>query len=195
MGRSLLQGRAPSSLRSCQAELAHKLKSLELQSNLPGQRDIGQKKLALDPSCLLTPPNTPQILELAEGEGDPLELACRRMVNGDQPQPSNGSSLQESCTHRRSKAEDEVFTVELERGPHGLGLALVDGLRTPLNMSGIYIKSLVPDSPAAGCEKLNLGDRILAVNGTSLVGLDYQRLVLHRMWEAASLKLSGLSCS
>ncbi|XP_078082138.1 ras-associating and dilute domain-containing protein-like [Mustelus asterias] len=42
-------------------------------------------------------------------------------------------------------------------------------------MNGIYIKSLVPESPAAGCERLNLGDRILAVNGTSLVGLDYQR--------------------
>ncbi|XP_041072891.1 RA_Radil_like and Myo5p-like_CBD_Rasip1 domain-containing protein isoform X2 [Carcharodon carcharias] len=175
MDRSLFHGHTPGSLRSCQAELAHKLKSLELQSSLPGQQDISQKKLALDPSCLLTPPNTPQILELAEGESDPMELACRRMVNGDRPEPSNGSSPEESCTHQKSDAEDEVFTVELERGPHGLGLALVDGLRTPLNMSGIYIKSLVPDSPAAGCEKLNLGDRILAVNGTSLVGLDYQR--------------------
>ena len=24
--------------------------------------------------------------------------------------------------------EDEVFTVELHRGPHGLGMALIDGL-------------------------------------------------------------------
>ncbi|XP_067914716.1 ras-associating and dilute domain-containing protein-like [Heterodontus francisci] len=175
MGRSLFHGRTPGSLRSCQAELAHKLKSLELQSSLPGQQELGQKKLALDPSCLLTPPNTPQILELAEGEVDPVELACRRMVNGDQSEPRNRSSPEDSLTPLNSEAEDEVFTVELERGPCGLGLALVDGLRTALNLSGIYIKSLVPDSPAAGCEKLNLGDRILAVNGTSLVGLDYQR--------------------
>ncbi|XP_078062848.1 ras-interacting protein 1-like, partial [Mustelus asterias] len=94
MDRSLFHGHAPSSLRSCQAELAHKLKSLQLQSSLPGQQDIGQKKLALDPSCLLTPPNTPQILELAEGESDPVELACRRMVNGDQLETSNGNSPQ-----------------------------------------------------------------------------------------------------
>ena len=40
-------------------------------------------------------------------------------------------------------------------------------------MSGIYIKSVVPDSPAAQCQKLRLGDRILAVNGVSLVGMDY----------------------
>ncbi|XP_048466938.1 ras-associating and dilute domain-containing protein-like isoform X2 [Rhincodon typus] len=175
MGRSLFHSHAPGSLRSCQAELAQKLKNLELQNSLPGQQDIGQKKLALDPSCLLTPPNTPQILELAEAENDPMELACRRMVNGDRLEPCNGSTLQDSCTRQKSEPGDEVFTVDLERGPHGLGLALVDGLRTPLNRSGIYIKSLVPDSPAAGCQKLSRGDRILAVNGTNLVGLDYQR--------------------
>lgn len=28
--------------------------------------------------------------------------------------------------------EQEVFTVELRRGPHGLGLALVDGMVRPL---------------------------------------------------------------
>lgn len=45
--------------------------------------------------------------------------------------------------------------------------------KTPLRMSGIYVKSVVPDSPAARCQKLRTGDRILAVNGVSLVGMDY----------------------
>lgn len=40
-------------------------------------------------------------------------------------------------------------------------------------MSGIYVKSVVPDSPAAQCQKLRMGDRILAVNGISLVGMEY----------------------
>lgn len=40
-------------------------------------------------------------------------------------------------------------------------------------MSGIYVKSVVPDSPAARCGKLRTGDRILAVNGISLVGMEY----------------------
>lgn len=40
-------------------------------------------------------------------------------------------------------------------------------------MSGIYVKSVVPDSPAACCQKLRTGDRVLAVNGVSLVGMDY----------------------
>lgn len=91
--------------------------------------------------------------------------------------------------------DQEVFTVELHRGPHGLGLALVDGMvrpsrrcfssdtssssplpqKTPLRMSGVFVRSLVPGSPAAQCQRLRTGDRILAVNGLSLVGLDYHR--------------------
>lgn len=49
-------------------------------------------------------------------------------------------------------------------------------------MKGIFIRAVVPDSPAARCGKLAPGDRILAVNGISLVGLDYQRLELFLYW-------------
>lgn len=45
--------------------------------------------------------------------------------------------------------------------------------KTPLRMMGVYVKSVVPDSPAAECHKLRTGDRILAVNGISLVGMEY----------------------
>lgn len=49
---------------------------------------------------------------------------------------------------------------------------------TPLNSPGIYIRTLIPDGPAAADGRLCIGDRILAVNGTSLIGADYQRSVL-----------------
>lgn len=49
--------------------------------------------------------------------------------------------------------------------------------KTPLRMSGVYVKSVVPDSPAALSQKLRTGDHILAVNGISLVGMDYNRWV------------------
>uniref|UniRef100_A0A4W4EWU4 Uncharacterized protein n=1 Tax=Electrophorus electricus TaxID=8005 RepID=A0A4W4EWU4_ELEEL len=150
-------------LSSCEAVLTQKLKSLEIQSSLPGETDLGyHKRLALDPSCLLTPPNTPQGLELAELEEAALQAG----------QHMEGSLVNFACDEDEDE-QDEVFTIELRRGPHGLGLALVDGLKTPLRMSGIYIKSVVPESPAGQCQKLRLGDRILAVNGISLVGLDY----------------------
>lgn len=69
-------------LSSCEAVLTQKLKSLELQNTLPGQADlVYHKSLALDPSCLLTPPNTPQGLELAELESD-LQEGARRQKKG-----------------------------------------------------------------------------------------------------------------
>ncbi|XP_041943215.1 RA_Radil_like and Myo5p-like_CBD_Rasip1 domain-containing protein [Alosa sapidissima] len=162
-----------SDLSSCEAGLlTQKLKSLELQSSLPGEAGLGiHKSLALDPSCLLTPPNTPQNMEQAEleaslQEGAQHNNASHRKGAGDQ---QKGSREEEEDEEDR----EEVFTVELTRGPHGLGLALVDGMKTPLKIKGIFIKSVVPDSPAARCQKLRLGDRILAVNGVSLVGMDY----------------------
>lgn len=151
-------------LSSCEAELTQKLKSLEIQNALPGQADlVSHKSLALDPSCLLTPPNTPQGMELAELEADLREGADQQRRANGCPEKSVGEEVD----------SEEVFTVELRKGPHGLGLALVDGTKTPLQMSGIYVKSVVPESPAALCQKLKIGDRILAVNGISLVGMDY----------------------
>ncbi|KAK9978237.1 hypothetical protein ABG768_019996 [Culter alburnus] len=159
-----------SNLSSCEAVLTQKLKSLELQNSLSGSTGLGyHKSLALDPSCLLTPPNTPQNLDQAELEASLLEGTAhqhRKVKNG----------LTGNTDQRKEEDEDdrdEVFTVELMKGPHGLGLALVDGMKTPLRVSGIYVKSVVPDSPAALSQRLRVGDRILAVNGVSLVGVDY----------------------
>ncbi|KAL0151152.1 hypothetical protein M9458_053665, partial [Cirrhinus mrigala] len=61
-----------SNLSSCEAVLTQKL-------NLSGNTDLGyHKSLALDPSCLLTPPNTPQSLEQAELEAGLLEGAAQQ---------------------------------------------------------------------------------------------------------------------
>ncbi|KAM9746199.1 ras-associating and dilute domain-containing protein-like [Menidia menidia] len=148
-------------LSGCEAVLTQKLKSLELQNTLPGRAELSyHKSLALDPSCLLTPPNTPQGMELAELEAD-LREGARQLKRA------------KGGAERQTEDREEVFTVEILKGPRGLGLALVDGTKTPLKISGIYVKSVVPDSPAAQSQKLRTGDRILAVNGVSLVGMEY----------------------
>lgn len=80
-------------LSSCEAVLAQKLKSLELQNHLPGQDDMSyHKSLALDPSCLLTPPNTPQGMELAELEAD-LQEGTRQLNKGNWKQKSHEKNL------------------------------------------------------------------------------------------------------
>ncbi|XP_051904135.1 ras-associating and dilute domain-containing protein-like [Hippocampus zosterae] len=118
-----------------------------------GQRDVHKAAAPPCPSCILVPADAPQAKE-----------------TDAQPQPDGECVLE---IEEDDDDRDDVFTVEIQRGPHGLGLALVDGTKTALRMSGIYVKSLVPDSPAALCRHLKMGDRILAVNGVSLVGLDY----------------------
>ncbi|KAF1560752.1 Ras-associating and dilute domain-containing protein, partial [Eudyptes schlegeli] len=143
-----------------------------------------------DPSCLLTPPTTPLnfdsgSLESPQGTGKGLQDPRRNGMNGTK------GSIPEGCSptpydyptpesSSRSSATDDfcyVFVVELERGPIGLGMGLIDGLHTPLCSPGIYIRTLIKDSPAADDGRLSIGDRILAVNGTSLIGADYQSAV------------------
>uniref|UniRef100_A0A8C1E0C0 Ras-associating and dilute domain-containing protein-like n=1 Tax=Cyprinus carpio carpio TaxID=630221 RepID=A0A8C1E0C0_CYPCA len=163
-----------SNLSSCEAVLTQKLKCLELQNSLAGNTDLGyHKSLALDPSCLLTPPNTPQSLDQAELEASLLKGAVQQTARQHRKVENSIAANTDQRTEENEDDRDEVFTVELMKGPHGLGLALVDGMKTPLRVSGIYVKSVVPDSPAALSQRLREGDRILAVNGVSLVGMDY----------------------
>ncbi|NXR11122.1 RADIL protein, partial [Semnornis frantzii] len=144
----------------------------------------------MDPSCLLTPPTTPLNFdsgspESPQGTGKGLQDPRRSGMNGTKGSPPEGCSptpydypTPESSS--RSSAADDfcyVFVVELERGPIGLGMGLIDGLHTPLCSPGIYIRTLIEDSPAAADGRLSIGDRILAVNGTSLIGADYQSAV------------------
>ncbi|WAQ95535.1 RADIL-like protein [Mya arenaria] len=62
-----------------------------------------------------------------------------------------------------------LYTVRLEKHHGGLGLSLVDGLHTSLRLAGIYIRRIQEDSPAAQTGCLLVGDRILAVDGRSVI--------------------------
>ncbi|XP_042254358.1 ras-associating and dilute domain-containing protein [Thunnus maccoyii] len=150
-----------------------------------------------DPSCLLTPPNTPLY---PEGGGGPGQIiGPNTQTNGcagrtvAECKKTNGliTNGLEGCisgcefpfpvsSPGAPPLPDDlcvVFVVELDKGPYGLGMGLIDGLHTPLNAPGIYIRTLIPDGPAASDGRLRIGDRILAVNGTSLIGADYQSAV------------------
>ncbi len=118
-----------SDLGSCEALLTKKLQTLALQN-----KDAARP--ALDPSCLLTPPNTPQNLELTdsatvrpeEGDGTLCAFCVHRC---------GACQLYEPCVcvcvcvfvgeREESEIEDGVFVLELQRAACGLGLMLVDG--------------------------------------------------------------------
>ncbi|XP_011611098.1 ras-associating and dilute domain-containing protein isoform X4 [Takifugu rubripes] len=154
-----------------------------------------------DPSCLLTPPNTPLYPDGGGGGGGGagpiigLSIQSNGCISrtGTESKKANGliTNGLEGCVSGcefpfpvsspgAPPFPDDlcvVFVVELDKGPYGLGMGLIDGLHTPLNAPGIYIRTLIPDGPAASDGRLKIGDRILAVNGTSLIGADYQSAV------------------
>ncbi|KAM9462984.1 ras-associating and dilute domain-containing protein [Clarias gariepinus] len=148
----------------CAVLLTQKIKSLDLQDNEANDNN-STKHSVLETSCLLTPPNTPLSSEQTESETKFQEM---------EPNHHSDTAMQEEggCG-RHEVSDDEVFVVELLKGPEGLGLSLVNGVETPMKMNGIYIKSVIPGSPAALSQRLRPGDRLLAVNGHGLIGLDY----------------------
>ncbi|XP_059010006.1 ras-associating and dilute domain-containing protein isoform X1 [Mustela lutreola] len=140
--------------------------------------------LHIDSSCLLTPPSTPLSLEPTGPDWPEPRGTCGKVLlegrrnaapGGDSVGPADEPPAAPSS--RSSSTEDfcYVFVVELERGPSGLGMGLIDGLHTPLGAPGLYIQTLLPGSPAASDGRLSLGDRILEVNGSSLAGVSYLR--------------------
>ncbi|XP_043085991.1 ras-associating and dilute domain-containing protein isoform X2 [Puntigrus tetrazona] len=163
-------------LGSCEALLTKKLQHLELQSK-DGARP------ALDPSCLLTPPNTPQNLELSDSDTDSVRaeqadgpLCAPRLHRSRACQRHEAEMAWCVCageSEENETGEEDVFVLELQRAACGLGLMLVDGEESPSDASGVYIKSVLPNSPAALSRRLRAGDRILAVNGLSLAGVDH----------------------
>lgn len=73
-----------------------------------------------------------------------------------------------------SGSEEESWrTVELQRGPEGLGFSVVGGHQSPHGDLPIYVKTVY--GAAAG--QLKHGDQILSVDGVSLLGLTHQQAV------------------
>uniref|UniRef100_G3NRA5 Si:ch211-176g6.2 n=1 Tax=Gasterosteus aculeatus TaxID=69293 RepID=G3NRA5_GASAC len=174
----------PDQFTSCDVLLlSRKLIDLELEGREAGDAN----RSAQDPSCLLTPPNNPRHVDPVEKwmKGDSETLPWSSSVNAHD---EGGlvfeclAALEVDCSKldshsvksdHHNDSNDEVFSLELERGEQGLGLTLVDTRDSSTRAKGVFVRAVVPDSPAARCARLVPGDRILAVNGVSLLGLDF----------------------
>lgn len=61
---------------------------------------------------------------------------------------AGGDSVEQQ---QKEEDREEVFTVELRRGPHGLGLALVDGKVRSTSTTQLQIAQRVSPLFTAGC--------------------------------------------
>ncbi|EYC38570.1 hypothetical protein Y032_0709g1724 [Ancylostoma ceylanicum] len=69
---------------------------------------------------------------------------------------------------------DDVIRVVLKRGSGGIGLSIVAAQGVGDRQVGIYVKKVVPGSPAALDGRLAAGDQLLSVNGQSLLGISQE---------------------
>ena len=75
-------------------------------------------------------------------------------------------------------SKPEIIMVKLTRHTDiPLGLGLVSGMHTRLSLPGIFVKTIVPDGIVDIDGTLKIGDRIAAVNGVSVVTMDYDQAI------------------
>ncbi|XP_012735983.2 tyrosine-protein phosphatase non-receptor type 13 [Fundulus heteroclitus] len=85
----------------------------------------------------------------------------------------------------------ERFTVEIKKSGGSLGISVTGGINTNVQFGGVYIKSLVPGGAAERDGRIQIGDRLLEVDGSNLRGVTHQQAVecLKRSGEVVNLLL------
>ncbi|XP_061914083.1 tyrosine-protein phosphatase non-receptor type 13 isoform X1 [Entelurus aequoreus] len=85
----------------------------------------------------------------------------------------------------------EKFVVELKKSSGSLGISVAGGINTNMRYGGIYIKSLVTGGAADQDGRIQIGDRLLEVDGSNLRAVTHQQAVecLKRTEEVVNLLL------
>ena len=90
--------------------------------------------------------------------------------------PMGRLSKPSTTTTDFTTASSSLITVPLTRDAHnGFGFSLTGGVGNQLapNDPAIYVSKLVHDGPAHRCGQIQVGDQIVAVNGTQLTKVPY----------------------
>ncbi|KAJ0006541.1 hypothetical protein NQD34_013814 [Periophthalmus magnuspinnatus] len=98
-----------------------------------------------------------------------------------QEQASGGltpsSIFQDDIGYKQLQSPPQYKSINLERGPDGLGFSIVGGYGSPHGDLPIYVKTVFGKGAAAEDGRLKRGDQIMAVNGQSLDGVTHEEAV------------------
>merc|ERR1712146_412241 len=77
------------------------------------------------------------------------------------------------------EAPEQLLQIDLETNFQGLGFSIVGGVDQPVEEGddGVYITSILDDGTAQKDGRLQLGDKIVEVNGHELSGLQHHEIV------------------
>ena len=82
--------------------------------------------------------------------------------------------------------ETETYEVELRKNVYGLGITVAGYVCEEEDLSGIFVKSIIEGSAAELSGKIQINDRIIAVDGKSLAGVsNYQAVEILRNTDIA----------
>lgn len=73
--------------------------------------------------------------------------------------------------------ETETYDVELRKNVYGLGITVAGYVCEEEDLSGIFVKSIIEGSAAEMSRKIQINDRIVAVDGKSLAGVTNHQAV------------------
>ncbi|XP_023571591.1 multiple PDZ domain protein isoform X2 [Octodon degus] len=93
--------------------------------------------------------------------------------------PSSSSTLEMRVDASTQKSEEsETFDVELTKNVQGLGITIAGYIGDKkLEPSGIFVKSITKSSAVEHDGRIQIGDQIIAVDGTNLQGFTNQQAV------------------
>ncbi|XP_058157852.1 multiple PDZ domain protein isoform X13 [Dasypus novemcinctus] len=91
--------------------------------------------------------------------------------------PSSPSEMQVDASTQKNE-ENETFDVELTKNAQGLGITIAGYIGDKkLEPSGIFVKSITKSSAVEHDGRIQIGDQIIAVDGTNLQGFTNQQAV------------------
>lgn len=73
--------------------------------------------------------------------------------------------------------ETETYDVELRKNVYGLGITVAGYVCEEEDLSGIFVKSIIEGSAAEMSRKIQINDRIVAVDGKTLAGVTNHQAV------------------
>nr|XP_021498338.1 multiple PDZ domain protein isoform X2 [Meriones unguiculatus] len=93
------------------------------------------------------------------------------------PSPSPAPEMRVDASTQKSE-ESETFDVELTKNVQGLGITIAGYIgEKKLEPSGIFVKSITKSSAVEHDGRIQIGDQIIAVDGTNLQGFTNQQAV------------------
>ncbi|XP_068744131.1 tyrosine-protein phosphatase non-receptor type 13-like isoform X2 [Montipora capricornis] len=168
----------PDSLEVKPLTSAEQYSSPDAEDHLNPERSQGESQ----PSPFSFPPEDEPVTMISKSIPPSLVKVASsrsRLSEEESSERSTEGSFSEDESDFNSKdlLPEKAFVVHLQKKDGSLGLSVSGGINTSVKLGGIYVKSIQLNGPADLDGGVAIGDRILAVNGVSLIGVTHKQAV------------------